>query len=270
MGVRTAGNLDTRSAELTYEAIAPVYDAYTSFNDYEGWIADLLPILERHGLRGRRLLDVGCGTGKSFLPMLPRVWQVTGCDISASMLEVARTKVGEGVRLSVADMRELPKLGEFDLVWSLDDAVNYMLDTDELTRALQGMAVNLAPTGLLLFDVNALYGYRSFWSMTETFTVLEDGRQVVWHGEASALAEPGSLCEARMTIEGGGLEPWEDGSEELATHRQRHFPEHEVLEALERAGLECLDVYGQSTDGIPRKPLDEGAHTKAIYVATAS
>ena len=270
MGARTAGKLDVCSAELTYEAIAPVYDAYTSFNDYEGWIADLLPILECRGLRGRRLLDVGCGTGKSFLPMLPRGWQVAGCDISASMLEVARTKVGEGVRLSVADMRELPVLGEFDLVWSLDDAVNYMLDEDELTQALSGMAANLAPTGLLLFDVNALYGYRSFWAMTEAFAELADGRRVVWHGETSAVAEPGSLCEARMTIEGDGLDPWDDGSEELATHRQRHFPEHEVLEALERAGLECLDVYGQSTDGIPRKPLDEGAHTKALYIARAA
>jgi len=270
MAEQAAEGRGAGSAELTYEAIAPVYDAYTSFNDYEGWIADLLPILERRGLRGRRLLDVGCGTGKSFLPMLPRGWQVTGCDISASMLEVARAKVGEGVRLSVADMRELPVLGEFDLVWSLDDAVNYMLDEDELTRALRGMAANLAPTGLLLFDVNALYGYRSFWAMSEAFAELDGGRKVVWRGEVDPDVAPGSICEAQMTIEAPEAALGEDGVEALATHRQRHFPEGEVLEALERAGLECLDVYGQSTDGVPRKPLDEGAHTKAIYIAKAS
>ena len=270
MGAQTPEELDVCSAELTYEAIAQVYDAYTSFNDYEGWIANLLPILERRGLRGRRLLDVGCGTGKSFLPMLPRGWQVTGCDISASMLEVARTKVGEGVRLSLADMRYLPVLGKFDLVWSLDDAVNYMLDEDELAQALQGMAANLAPTGLILFDVNALYGYHSFWAMSEAFAELADGRRVVWHGETSAAAEPGSLCEARMTIEAPQAPLGRKASEELATHRQRHFPEHEVLAALERTGLECLDVYGQKTDGIPRKPLDEATHTKAIYIAKAS
>lgn len=269
MGAETAGERDARWAELTYEAIASIYDAYTSFNDYEGWIADLLPILERRGLRGRRLLDVACGTGKSFLPMLPRGWEVTGCDISASMLEEASAKVGEEVRLSVADMRELPVFGEFDLVWSLDDAVNYMLDEEELTRALRGMRANLAPTGLLLFDVNALHGYRSIWSMTEAFAELEDGRRVVWHGEVDADAEPGSICEARMTIEGAGTTSGEDDVEELATHRQRHFPEQEVLAALERAGLECLDVYGQSTDGIPRMPLDEAAHTKAIFIARA-
>ncbi len=266
--METAGERDARWAELTYEAIAPVYDAYTSFNDYEGWIADLLPILERRGLRGRRLLDVGCGTGKSFLPMLTRGWEVTGCDISASMLEEASAKVGEEVRLSVADMRELPVFGEFDLVWSLDDAVNYMLDEEELTRALRGMGANLAPTGLLLFDVNALHGYRTFWAVTEAFAELEDRRRVVWHGEVDADAEPGSICEARMTIESADATSSE-GGEELATHRQRHFPEQAVLAALERAGLECLDVYGHGTDGVPRKPLDEATHTKAVFIARA-
>ncbi len=267
MGAEAAGEQDVRWAELTYEAIAPVYDAYTSFNDYEGWIAALLPALERRGLRGRRLLDVACGTGKSFLPMLPRGWEVTGCDISASMLAEASAKVGEEVRLSVADMRELPIFGEFDLIWSLDDAVNYMLDEEELTRALRGMGANLAPTGLLLFDVNALHGYRTFWSKTEAFAELEDGRRVVWHGEVDADAESGSICEARMTIEGTETASAEEDGEELATHRQRHFPEEEVLAALERAGLECLDVYGHGTDGIPRKPLDEATHTKAIFIA---
>ena len=51
-------------------------------------------------------------------------------------------------------MLELPRFGEFDLVWALDDAINYLLSAEELERALTGMRANLAPTGLLLFDVN--------------------------------------------------------------------------------------------------------------------
>jgi SAM-dependent methyltransferase len=255
------------SAEGTYEATASVYDAYTAHHDYEGWLNELLPALERRGLRGRHLLDVACGTGKSFLPMLPRGWEVTGCDVSASMLAQARAKVGEEVRLHVADMRELPVFGEFDLVWSLDDAVNYLLDEEELERALHGMRANLAPTGLLLFDVNALHAYRGFFAETVAMAELEGGRRVVWRGETAPGVEPGSICEARITIEEPGAAPGE--GEDLGTHRQRHFPEQTVLDALERAGLECLDVYGQTTDGIPRKPLDEATHTKAIFIARA-
>jgi SAM-dependent methyltransferase len=248
----------------TYQAMAPVYDDFTAHHDYEGWLADLLKILEANGLRGERLLDVACGTGKSFMPMLPRGWRVTGCDISPAMLTLAEEKAGDAVELSVADMRELPRLGEFDLVWALDDAINYLLSTEELEMALRGMRENLAATGLLLFDVNELLAYRTFFA--ETSVVERGGRRLVWRGLAPADVAAGSVCEARLEVLG---ESEEGGAErgETSIHRQRHFPEAEVLAALERAGLECLDVYGHGFDGIPRQPLDAEHHTKAIYIA---
>jgi SAM-dependent methyltransferase len=251
------GVLETggESAERTYEAMAPVYDDFSAHHEYDLWITDLLKILERHGVRGERLLDVGCGTGKSFLEMLPRGWRVTACDISPAMLELARAKVGDKAELVVADMLDLPEFGEFDLVWSLDDAVNYLLSPAELKRALAGMRSNLAPTGLLLFDVNALPAYRTFFAGTEV--VERGGQRLVWRGLSDPDVPPGSICESRL----------ETASGESLTHRQRHFPEAQVLAALEGAGLQCLGVYGHGLDGVPRQPLDETKHTKAIYVA---
>jgi ubiquinone/menaquinone biosynthesis C-methylase UbiE len=252
-------------AERTYEAMAPVYDDFTAHHDYEGWLTDLLVALERRGLRGQRLLDVACGTGKSFMPMLARGWQVTACDISPAMLELAREKAGDAATLAVADMLELPTFGEFDLVWALDDAVNYLLGLEELERALAGMRRNMAPTGLLLFDLNELLAYRTFFA--ETSVVERGGRRLVWRGLAEADVAPGSICESRLEVmaeDGGG----EGGDEApVLTHRQRHFAEAEVLAALEGAGLECLDVYGHGLDGVPKQPLDVESHTKAIYIA---
>ena len=267
MAARAATDTGGDWAERTYEAMAPVYDDFTAHHEYDAWIADLLKLLERRGLRGKRLLDVGCGTGKSFLEMLPRSWEVTGCDISPAMLELAREKAGDAVSLIVADMLELPRFGEFDLVWALDDAINYLLSPGELERALVGMRANLAPTGLLLFDVNALPAYRTFFAETEV--VERGGRRLVWRGLASADVPPGSICESRLEVAPGEADP-EAGEAPVLVHRQRHFPEAEVLAALERAGLECLDVYGHGLDGIPRQPLDESTHTKAIYVARPS
>ena len=254
-------------AERAYEAMAPVYDDFTAHHDYEGWLADLLEALERHGLPGKRLLDVGCGTGKSFMPMLPRGWEVTGCDISAAMLDRARRKADKPVRLEVADMLELPRFGEFDLVWAIDDAINYLLSTEELERALAGMRANLAPAGLLLFDVNELLAYRTFFAGTE---VVERGsRRLVWNGLAATDVAPGSICESRLEVVSGDAEAEADEVPAM-THRQRHFPEAEVLAALERTGLECLDVYGIYTDGILKQPLDDTIHTKAIYIARSA
>ena len=244
--------------------MAPIYDDFTAHHEYEFWIDKLLEILERDGLRGRRLLDIGCGTGKSFLPMLPRGWDVAGCDISPVMLAQARAKVGGAVPLSVADMRRLPDFGKFDLVWALDDAINYLLSIEELEQALAGMRRNLAPSGLLLFDVNELLVFRSFFA--ETVVVEQEDRRLVWRGMASRDVAPSSICESRLEVEGsdssGALDEYE-----VSVHRQRHFSESEVRQALDRAGLQCLNVYGHSTDGIPRQPMDASTHTKAIYIA---
>jgi len=200
------------------------------------------------------------------LPMLPRGWRVSGCDISPAMVALAGEKAGDAVDLSVADMRELPRFGEFDLVWALDDAINYLLSVEELVEALRGMRANLASTGLLLFDVNELIAYRTFYA--ETFVVEQDGRRLVWQGLGSAEVPAGSLCEARLEAQGRGDDDGEEEVEE-SLHRQRHFPEADVLAAFERAGLECVGVYGHGLDGIPRQPLDPAIHTKAIYIVRA-
>ncbi|HKI65688.1 MAG TPA: class I SAM-dependent methyltransferase [Solirubrobacterales bacterium] len=248
-------------AESAYEAMAPLYDDFTAHHDYDLWLGNLLPKLRRHGLSGRRLLDVGCGTGKSFLPMLERGWEVTACDISPSMVELARAKAGAAARLSVEDMRELPVLGEFDLVWALDDAVNYLLSPEELGRALSGMRANMTPGGLLMFDVNCLQTYRSFFA--EEQRVQRRGRTLLWRGQGSSDAAPGSTSEARFEVEAGA-----DAERFPAhVHRQRHFPEAEVLQQLEAAGLECLDVYGHGFDAVPKQPVEELIHSKAVYMA---
>jgi SAM-dependent methyltransferase len=247
----------TGDAKAAYEAFAPVYDIFTAHYHDELWIGELVSALERNGLSGNRLLDVACGTGRSFLPMLKRGWDVTACDISPGMLERAQAKVGKAVPLSVADMRSLPELGKFDLVWALDDSINYLLGEDELLKALNGMGANLAPGGLLLFDVNTLVAYRSFFA--ETVVVERDGRRLVWRGQTPSDAAPGSICEAILEEDGGPTKTHE--------HRQRHFADAEIRSVVERAGLALVDSYGLFTDGMLRQPLDEGAHTKAVYVA---
>src|SRR5918999_1163154 len=99
-----------------YEGLAPFYDELTAAYDYESWLDGLEALALEHGLAGRRLLDVACGTGKSFLPMLRRGYEVTACDLSPAMVALAREKAPPGeADLLVADMRELPRLGEFDL-----------------------------------------------------------------------------------------------------------------------------------------------------------
>jgi SAM-dependent methyltransferase len=256
---------ESGAAAQAYDAIASVYDDFTADHEYELWTANLLMALRRHGLSGDRLLDVGCGTGKSFLPMLAKDWTVTACDISAAMLARARAKAGDGTDLHVADMRKLATFGEFDLVWTLGDAINYLLDPAEVTDALSGMRANLAAGGLLLVGARPLGYFRDFFAKTQQ--VERDGRRLTWREEAPAEIGSGSICQARFEVEalsGGGREL------EPSIHRQRHYPEAEILQYLADAELECLDVFGHGDDLVLRQPLDDLAHTTAIYIARSA
>src|SRR3712207_9348177 len=78
---------DAPPALATYEAMAPVYDRFTGHHDYEDWTRTLEGLALAAGLRGRRLLDAACGSGKSFAPMLARGYDVTRVEISPRMPE---------------------------------------------------------------------------------------------------------------------------------------------------------------------------------------
>lgn len=258
----TSAQRQAGAAEIAYDSFAPVYDDFTAHHDYELWFRNLLPKLEAHGLRRGSVLDIACGTGKSFMPLLEGGWEVTGCDISPRMVAVARAKLGDRARLSVADMRELPRLGEFDLVICPGDAMNYLLGEEELEAALRGVRANLKPDGLFLFDVDTINAYRTFFA--EETVVERNGMRLIWRGLADPRMAPGSLAEASFEVE-----PLDEGAPRIEPelHRQRHFPEAVVLAALERSGLECLDVWGHHYDAVPHQPPNELADIKAVYIS---
>ena len=259
------GPVGSLHAAVAYDAIAPVYDDFTAHYDYRKWVGLLLELGAANGLRGDTVLDVACGTGNCFIPLRERGWQVTACDISASMVELARAKTDGALRIEVADMRELPVYGSFDLVCCLDDAVNYLHSATELEQALRGMEANLAPDGLLILDSNTLATYRGFFS--ERIEVEANGRRMIWDGRGSlsTTVEPGEVSEALFEVE--ALDPSAAPTIAPELHRQRHHPESEVRAALAAAGLELLAVYGHHHDGIAHQPMSEEDHTKAIYVA---
>ncbi len=247
-------------ARLAYEVFAPIYDDFNHLNDHEMWLGALLSELEKQGLRKGRVLDIGCGTGRAFEPMLRRGWEILGCDLTPAMLAQARSKYGDTVPLGVADIRELPVFGGFELILALNDVINYLIGDSDLERALTGMRANLAPGGLVLFDANTL-------SLFETsFASGDDERMSVgewrWVGQEKSV-EAGGIFTARVS--GGSVEPH--------LHRERHWTAEQVREAMEAAGLELLTALGQrEVDGqvFLEQPPDEERHYKVIYIGHAA
>ena len=251
-------------AAEAYDGLAPAYDAFTAGHEYERWLAYLEALAKEHGLRGNALLDVGCGTGKSFFPMLERGYEVVACDISPQMVAQARAKIPpDRAQLLVADMRDLPELGAFDLVTCLDDAINYVTSRQELRATLAGFARNMRPGGIAVFDANSLSTYRTVFAGTVALD--SQGDFFCIRGEAPREFEPGEL--ASVWIEAFTERP--DGLWERSRtrHLQRHHPRADVEWALAEAGLKLVAVRGQSVGAHMHVVPDEDRHTKIVYMA---
>jgi SAM-dependent methyltransferase len=249
-------------ARRAYETFAPFYDAFVAGHENDEWTRMLLELAESVGLRGRRLLDVACGTGESFVAMLERGFEVTACDISPAMVAVARDKARGRATVLEHDMRALPRVGRFDLVWCLGDALNYLDRRAELDATFAGMAANLAPDGVVVFDVNTLHTFRDMYS---SLRVLPSAEQVIvldGHGAGSLPA-------------GGAAEVWIDRlvpvdgerwQRSRSVHHHRHHAAATLEDSLASADLTVVGRYGSTLAGL-EPDLDEQRHIKAVYAA---
>jgi SAM-dependent methyltransferase len=258
-----ATTIELHQAASAYDVLAPYYDDFTAGYAYETWIAAIERRALRLGLNGGRALDLACGTGNSTGPLLARGYSVLACDISPGMIDEARRKYPDRAdSFLVADMRELPALGQFDLILCLDDAINYLLSDDELEAAFAGVARSLSPSGVFAFDLNSLLTYRTAFAED---TVKEgDGVLLAWKGETEptfADGEIGSATVAIFTERGDGS--WDRRS---MRHVQRHHPPDVVRRALARAGLECV-LSGQHPGARLEDSFDDERHIKIVYFA---
>lgn len=89
--------------------------------------------------RGRRIFDVGCGTGR-FLDFLPAEWEKHGCDISATGVALCREQYGlEHIQLGEFEALDIPP-ASFDVVYfraSLHHTYNPLSSLRQARRILK-------------------------------------------------------------------------------------------------------------------------------------
>ncbi|MEU7567129.1 methyltransferase domain-containing protein [Streptomyces fradiae] len=146
------------------------------------WLADRLP-------PGARVLDVGSGTGRPAAERLVRAgFDVTGIDVSAEMVRVARERV-PGARFERADVRTFePPAGGYDAVCAFFPLL--VMDQPEVADSLTRMASWVAPGGVLALA-----------------TVPGDirGLEIVWMGHRVTVSSLSAEEHLRL-LAGAGLE----------------------------------------------------------------
>lgn len=121
----------------------------------EGSAAGVLKILGSAIGNGGSVVDLGCGSAIWAAEVAKAGYRVVGVDISAAMVEIARTRVPEGE--FVVDSCFTMVMPACQAVTALGEVFNYLFDGQHSLRAMRGMCKRiydaLAPGGVLVFDV---------------------------------------------------------------------------------------------------------------------
>ncbi len=101
-------------------------------------LLDWLP----NDLRGRRVLDAGCGTGALALAAAGRGAEVVAIDLSPTLIELARERSAEQpgagrIEFLTGDLLD-PALGRFDHVVAMDSLIHYR--ADDMVQVVAGLA----------------------------------------------------------------------------------------------------------------------------------
>jgi ubiquinone/menaquinone biosynthesis C-methylase UbiE len=244
-----------RNGEFEDPRLVEVYDAEFVW----GWEDDLfMSVLAERS--ARRVVDLGCGTGRLAIAMAEAGHEVTGIEPARASLDAARRKVGaERVRWVEGGAGCLP-VKAFDAALMTSHVAQFMVDEGEWHDALRALRRSLDRGGRLIFDSRDPADERwTEWNPVDSrrTVVLPSGEAVeVW---AEVTDETGRV----VTFTQHYL--FADGQERTSESAMRFRSQREIRSSLEVAGFDVDRIYG----GWSREPVglsDDGELIVAAVV----
>ncbi|MCX8065322.1 MAG: class I SAM-dependent methyltransferase [Candidatus Hydrogenedentes bacterium] len=217
----------------TFHILAPYYDAIMTRVRYDKWENNLLLLSQLLDLEGSKIkyLDVACGTGVLIQRLSRYGWDSIGVDISPSMLGIAVRNCSKASFI-LADMRHLPFSPKFTLLSSLFDSINFLLEDEDIFKAMSSMKSVLAPGGLIYFDCVTEQMVKLYYKEKEWRENYKDF-DTLWR---SSYNEKSKIATLSILVKGVG---W-------TNVYQRIHPIELFKDAIKSAGLTllaCLDAH---------------------------
>ena len=226
-----------------YGDFAAAYDLLT-FNVPYDEIADYYAEILCKMTDGKRLLDMGCGTGSLTVRLAERGFDVIGQDASPEMLSIAAEKSSK-IMWICQNMEETELGGKVDAVISTLDSVNHLNGREAVLNCFRRAAECLESGGAFVFDVNTVFKHREILG-GNTFVYDVDGVYCVWTNTFDP-SDNGVDIELDLFFEN------EDGtySRGEESFREIAFSADEYRKMLETAGFEVVNIWEYHSYNIP-------------------
>lgn len=200
------------------------------------------------GLDVGSILDVGCGTGRHYLPLMQKGYSVTGVDQSRNMLNTLRKKaetMAAEPNLFEMDMREIGFVNKFGAVICMNTVFLYLLTDQDILISLKKFHQALEPGGVVIIDImnflsllgrykeNVVENYtRDGVSFERAIEHYIENVPAIWHHR-----EFGIIRDGEETITYNEL------------HKFRMLNYNEMRNFLYEAGFSNVKCFGKFTDG---------------------
>ncbi|XHF85999.1 malonyl-ACP O-methyltransferase BioC [Vibrio sp. HN007] len=167
--------LDNKRKEAIAEAFGKAATNYDKHAEFQRQVGHELLSMMPETLEGKRVLDIGCGTGYFSELLADKGAKVTAADISVEMLEQAETRCGSKVEFyQQADAENLPFESEqFDYVFS-SLALQWCEDISEPLKELKRVT---KPGGQIYFTTlldGSLFELKQAWAKIDTHQHVND------------------------------------------------------------------------------------------------
>jgi len=127
------------------------YDLFYKDKDYENEARCIHKKLIENNIKGKRLLELGCGTGKHAKILSEFGYEILGIEKSIQMINSAE-KI-KNFECRQGDITKIKLQEKFDSVISLFHVISYQVTNESLFSVFKTAYQSLEENGLFLFDV---------------------------------------------------------------------------------------------------------------------
>jgi len=207
----------------------------------EAFGAQLLRWLAQEQLPVKTALDLGCGTGVLCEVLHAAGIESRGVDLSEDMIRLARERCAD-ISYEAANMITYCPPQKVDLVTCTGDALNHLLDLQDIAALFRNVYSYLKPDGAFVFDILNE-------SETEAGEPIEFDYSDTVKGQFHITKDEAGLINLRITVFENGVKQVEENIQELV-----HDPEA-VCALLREAGFQSVTCRHKLIETDPAQAL---------------